>query len=73
MIEREGKYYPSNAYAILTGCGAIHVATQCGVFKGTTKEIFVDRREYTGSIWEQIEQAFIGRMFVRFRRMPFVN
>ena len=58
LIEREGKYYPSNAYAILTGCGAIHVATQCGVFKGTTKEIFVDRREYTGPIWEQIEQAY---------------
>ena len=58
LIEREGKYYPSNAYAILTGCGAIHVTTQCGVFKGTTKAIFVDRREYTGSIWEQIEQAY---------------
>lgn len=58
LIEREGKCYPTNAYAILTGCGAIHVATQCGVFKGTTKEIFVDRREYTGPIWEQIEQAY---------------
>lgn len=58
LIEKEGKYYPSNAYAILTGCGAIHVATQCGVFKGTTKEIFVDRREYTGPIWEQIDQAY---------------
>lgn len=58
LIEREGKCYPTNAYAILTGCGAIHVATQCGVFKGTTKEIFVDRREYTGPIWEQIDQAY---------------
>ncbi|MBO5472233.1 MAG: putative DNA binding domain-containing protein [Lachnospiraceae bacterium] len=58
LIEREGQYYPSNAYAILTGCGALHVATQCGVFKGTTKEVFVDRREYTGPIWEQIDQAY---------------
>ena len=41
-----------------TGCGGLHVATQCGVFKGTTKEVFVDRREYTGPIWEQIEEAF---------------
>ena len=31
------------AYAILTGCGALHVAMQCGVFKGVTKAIFVDR------------------------------
>ncbi len=58
LIERDGKDYPSNAYAILTGCGGLHVTTQCGVFKGTTKEIFVDRREYTGPIWEQIEEAF---------------
>ena len=58
IIEREGNVYPSNAYAILTGCGALPVATQCGVFKGTTKEIFVDRREYEGPIWEQIEEAY---------------
>ncbi len=58
LIEHDGKDYPSNAYAILTGCGALSVATQCGVFKGTTKEVFVDRREYTGPIWEQIEEAF---------------
>ena len=38
--------------------GGLHVATQCGVFKGTTKEVFVDRREYTGPLWEQIEEAF---------------
>ena len=30
LIEREGKDYPSNAYAILTGCGGLHVAIQCG-------------------------------------------
>ena len=44
--------------AILTGNGGLHVATQCGVFKGTAKEIFVDRREYTGPLWEQIDEAF---------------
>lgn len=47
LIERDGKYYPTNAYAILMGCDILHVTTQCGVFKGTTKETFVDRREYT--------------------------
>ena len=58
LIERDGKDYPSNAYAILTGCGGLHIAIQCGVFKGTTKEVFVDRREYTGPLWEQIDEAF---------------
>ena len=58
LIERDGKDYPSNAFAILTGNGGLHVATQCGVFKGTTKAVFVDRREYTGPLWKQIDEAF---------------
>ena len=58
LIERDGKDYPSNDFTILTGCGGLHVATQCGVFKGTTKAVFVDRREYTGPLWEQIDEAF---------------
>ena len=58
LIERDGKEYPSNAFAILTGNRGLHVATQCGVFKGTTKAVFVDRREYTGPLWEQIDEAF---------------
>ena len=45
-------------FAILTGNGGLHAATQCGVFKGTTKAVFVDRREYTGPLWEQIDEAF---------------
>ena len=35
LIERDGKDYPSNAFAILTGNGGLHVATQCGVFGQT--------------------------------------
>ena len=58
LIERDGKDYPSNAFAILTGNAGLHVTTQCGVFKGTTKAVFVDRREYTGPLWEQIDEAF---------------
>ena len=58
LIERDGKDYPSNAFAILTGNGGLHVATQCGVFKGTTKAVFVDRREYAGPLWEQVDEAF---------------
>ena len=58
LIERDGKEYPSNAFAILTGNGGLHAATQCGVFKGTTKAVFVDRREYTGPLWEQIDEAY---------------
>ena len=30
---------------------------QCGVFKGTTRSIFVDRRNYEGALWEQVDEA----------------
>lgn len=46
------------AFGILTGNGGLRVTTQCGVFKGTTKAVFVDRREYPGPLWEQIDEAF---------------
>ena len=56
--ERNGKYYPNNAYAIFTGDYRVPNTIQCGVFKGSTKAIFVDRKEYTGPAWELVEEAF---------------
>lgn len=55
--ERDGKYIPTNAFALLTGNDVLPTATQCGVFKGTTKAHFVDRREYSGPIQDQVEEA----------------
>ena len=51
------KWVGSNAYALLTGDAAQSIRIKCGVFKGDTKAVFVDRREFTGSICELIEQA----------------
>jgi len=31
---------------------------QCAVFKGNTRGIFVDKREYGGNLWDQVEQAY---------------
>ena len=31
--------------------------TQCAVFKGTDRAVFLDKREFTGSIYTQIEEA----------------
>ncbi len=30
---------------------------QCGVFKGSTKAVFVDRREYSDPLWLQVDNA----------------
>lgn len=57
VLERDGQYVPTNAFALLTGNDILPTATQCGVFKGTTKANFIDRREYSGPIQDQVEEA----------------
>lgn len=58
LAERNEKVCPTNAFSILTGKGPIRSSIQCGVFKGNTRATFVDRREYTGPLWEQIDQTY---------------
>ena len=50
--------HPTNAYIFLTGQDAFLSKIQCGMFKGTTRAVFVDKRDYGGPLWEQIEEAF---------------
>lgn len=54
----KGKIHPTNAYVFLTGQDAFLSKIQCGMFKGTTRTIFVDKREYEGPLWQQVEDAF---------------
>ncbi len=56
LTESDGELKPTNAYEILTGRNG--AAIQCGVFKGKTKAVFVDRRQYEGPVWNQIEEAY---------------
>ena len=58
LKDAEGKIYPTNAYALLTGKMPQMPVIQCGVFKGTNRAHFVDRREFEGSIQEQMEAAY---------------
>ncbi len=51
------KIYPTNAYVYLTGQGGMRSMIQCAVFKGTTRSIFLDRRNYEGPLWEQVDEA----------------
>ena len=53
----DGKWVGSNAYAMLTGDKAFSIRIRCGVFKGDTRAVFVDRREFTGSLCDLIEKA----------------
>lgn len=58
IAEKDGKTYPTNSFALLTGNEIIPTKIQCGVFKGDNRAIFVDRRKFTGPIQNQIEEAY---------------
>lgn len=54
--EEHGKAYPSNALLILLGYQN-HCTVKCAKFKGTTMELFLDKKEYGGSIFEILEKS----------------
>ena len=54
----DGSIHPTNAYMFLTGKDIFLSKIQCGMFKGNTRDVFVDKRDYEGALWQQIEEAF---------------
>ena len=57
LKESDGCNTASNAFVLLTSDYFPFSRTQCGVFKGTERSVFLDKREFTGPIYEQIEEA----------------
>ena len=57
LKENEGQVLATNAFALLTSDHFFFSKTQCAVFKGTERTVFLDKREYTGPLYEQIEEA----------------
>ena len=47
----------SNAFALLTSDYFQLSKTQCAVFKGTDRVVFLDKREYSGPLYQQIDEA----------------
>lgn len=58
LVKREDEYFPTNAFVLLTENDFPQAKIQCAVFKGKTRSEFVDKREYEGPIYEQIEEAY---------------
>lgn len=56
--QQDGKLYPTIAFDLLTTNTQRFARIQCGAFKGTDKVVFLDKREFGGSIQSQIEEAY---------------
>lgn len=57
LKQSEGQLLATNAYALLTSDYFPFSKTQCAVFKGTDRTVFLDKREFTGPVYSQIEEA----------------
>ena len=57
LKQREGQLLATNAYVLLTSDYFSFSKTQCAVFRGRDRAIFLDKREFTGPIYTQIEEA----------------
>ena len=57
IARANGKWVGSNAYALLAGDPAFQIRLKCGLFKGDDKAVFLDRREFTGSVSELIDEG----------------
>ena len=57
LKQTDGELLATNAYALLTSDYFPFSKTQCAVFKGQDRAVFLDKREFTGPIYTQIEEA----------------
>ncbi len=58
VIARKGdRWIGSNTYALLTGDPAFATRLKCAVFRNDSRAVFVDRREFVGSVPELIDQG----------------
>lgn len=57
--EIDGKYYPTNAYMLLSDNNPFEFnMIQCGLFKGNTRKVFIDKKDSSGAIYKQIDEAY---------------
>ena len=60
LVEENGHWAPTYAYKLLSGQASpqIFSGIQCGVFKDSTRSVFVDRKFYEGPLYKQIDDAY---------------
>ena len=50
--------YPTHAFMLMTDNRFKYAKIQCALFKGATRDVFIDKREFDGPIYTQIEEAY---------------
>lgn len=59
ILKKTGQNYMiTNAFVLFTNNTFRFAKIQCALFKGEDRAVFIDRREFTGPIYDQIEEAY---------------
>lgn len=59
VLYRESKnLFPTHAFNLLTDNKNRFAKIQCGLFKGITRDVFIDQKVFDGPIYEQVEDAY---------------
>mgnify|MGYP002512664099 FL=1 len=59
ILKKTGQnYLTTNAFVLCTNNTFRFAKIQCALFKGEDRAVFIDRREFTGPIYDQIEEAY---------------
>ncbi|MCD8023832.1 MAG: hypothetical protein LUF30_12965 [Lachnospiraceae bacterium] len=60
IVEENNRYFATNGYQLLDGKLDDYpdAIVQCAVFKGISRNVFITRKEFRGSIDEQVESAY---------------
>lgn len=58
LLQKSGRQYlPTNAFRLLAGESIYFSGIQCAVFQGTERVDFLDRKEFHGPVFEQLENT----------------
>lgn len=58
LVLKDGKNYPTNAYAILTGSPIVSNTIQCALFKDNDRTEVIDIKNFSGPIYDLIDYAY---------------
>ena len=59
MLYKSGNdYLPTHAFALMTENKCRYAKIQCALFKGVDRDEFIDRKEFRGPVYQQIEEAY---------------
>ena len=59
LLCRNGKkLVPTHAFMLMTDNKVKYAKIQCALFKGVTRDLFIDKKEFGGTIYKQLEEAY---------------